>query len=183
MVENLHFKCGSFNYYCNNFEYYIPLWNYCLMLSWWLCILRLILSCLKFLNSIFHKTSRDILLNIKNILNFLQWLSSGFRIKSQVHPVTDDTLMPGPCGPFHLFLSPTSSALGSCHTDPVFTHFFCHTKCEHCLNTFFYYWPWLKLNHLLNRKDLNRQSSSSSPFLQATTDTDDLYHIAYDAVL
>lgn len=92
------------------------------------------ISSLKLFNFIFHKTSRDILLNIKIFISLLQWFSSALRIKSQLHSVTDDALLPCLCGLLHLYMeAPSSPHFWVLVTQPIFfTHFFCHTQCGHC---------------------------------------------------
>ena len=117
------------------------------------------ISSLKLFNFIFHKTSRDILLNMKIFVSLLQWFSSALRIKSQLHSVTDDALLPCLCGPLHLYMeapsSPHSWVLVTQPQSSLLTFSATHSV-DIALNTFFYSWPWLHLNHLLNMEDLNR---------------------------
>lgn len=83
-----------------------------------------------------------------------------FSLEDKVPAALCDRWCPLPClyqtpppihgGPF------ISSLLGSCHpAHLLYSLFLSHTVWT-LLNTFFYSWPWLKLNHLLNMEDLNR---------------------------
>ena len=148
------------NYYCNNFEHYISFWK--LLSNPFLMTLHLecyTVPSFKLLNFIFHKTSRDILLNIKIFISLLQWFSSALRIKPQLHSVTDDAFVPCLCGPLHLYVEapppPQPWLLVTQPQSSLLTFSVTHTV-DIALNAFFYSWPWLKLNHLLNREDLNR---------------------------